>query len=103
MKFQANKENTSRKGSSPVLVGFGLVGILGVVAISFDGGGMMSERRHAQAVADAAALAAAADLYDWYWINYGDDPDETALDSAFLVARENGYDNAGEDKVIVNI
>ena len=37
--------------------------VVGVVALGMDGGRMMEERRRGQATADAAALAAAADLY----------------------------------------
>src|SRR5204863_219952 len=37
--------------------------ILTIVALGLDGGRSMEARRHGQAIADAAALAAAADLY----------------------------------------
>jgi Flp pilus assembly protein TadG len=38
-------------------VGLLLVGLIGVTAITIDGGLLMADRRHAQAAADAAALA----------------------------------------------
>src|ERR1700682_4237190 len=44
--------------------------IFGVVALGLDGGRLMDERRHAQATADAAALAAANDLYQNWWTNH---------------------------------
>src|SRR5262245_61439063 len=93
-----------RRGKIVALVAFGLMALLGVVAISFDGGGMMSEKRHAQAVADAAALAAAADLYTYYWTNSGADPGGTAKASALQVASDNGYTNDGTTSIVtVNI
>lgn len=96
MKILISKCLPARRGNMIVLIAVGLVAILGLVAISVDGGAMLSERRQAQAVADAAALAAASDLYDNYWINSGDDPNGTAAASAFKVAADNGYTN---DKV----
>ena len=54
-----------------ILACVSMVAILGVLALSLDGGSLMAERRKAQAAADAAALAAACDLYDNYWTNNG--------------------------------
>jgi len=98
------RRRAPRRGKVVALVAFSLIGLLGVVAISFEGGGIVSERRHAQAVADAAALAAAADLYTFYWTNNGADPSGTASTSALQVASDNGYTNDGtHSKVTVNI
>src|SRR5262245_36027716 len=52
-----------RGGNVLVLVGVSLVTLFAVTGLVIDGGRMMSERRHAQNAADAAALAAAIDLY----------------------------------------
>jgi hypothetical protein len=57
---------------------------MGIVAIALDGGILLSERRHAQAVADAAALAAACDLNQ----NNGD---AKAIASATAAVQANGY------------
>jgi len=87
-----------------VLVAVCLTVLLGVVAIALDGGRLWSERRQAQSVADAAALAAACDLYENYWVNSGRDPDGTALASALATAASNGYADDKTDSVVtVNI
>src|SRR5688572_19259875 len=98
------KTQPKRRGVTVVFVALSLIVILGVAAISFDGGGMLSERRHAQSVADAAAMAAASDLFKYYWTNQGTDPNDSAKDSALKVARENGYNDDGiTNKVFVNM
>jgi hypothetical protein len=61
------------------------------VAINLDGGRLLEERRRAQAVADAAALAAGADLYTHYWDFQGRDPMGTASAAAANTAVANGY------------
>lgn len=88
-------KNNVRRGTVAILVAVSLVLILGVVALTLDGGALLAERRRAQNIADAAALAAASDLFDYYWKNSGDDPFQTAYSSAIEVANKNGYDNDG--------
>ncbi len=68
---------------------------MGMVALVIDGGQLLEERRHAQATADAAALAAAADLYANYVRNTGTDPNGTAQASALTTAAANGCTNDG--------
>lgn len=70
-----------------------------VVALCTDGGRLMEERRRAQAVADAAALAAAGDLYRHYADNQGLDPHGTARAAARATAADNGVTSG----VTVNI
>jgi Flp pilus assembly protein TadG len=96
--------NTSRRGVVAVAGAVILVALLSVLALTLDGGVLMSERRHAQATVDAAALSAACDLYDYYWINSGADPGGTAKKSALATAASNGYTNdTTTSKVTVNI
>jgi hypothetical protein len=64
--------------------------VIGIVAITLDGGRMLDERRRVQAAADAAALAAGADLYANYWTNHGRDPQHTAKTAAENAAAANG-------------
>src|SRR5215831_13559570 len=90
----------SRRGTIAVLTAVCLTVILAALAIALDGGTLLAERRHAQAGADAAALAAACDLYDNYWINSGTDPSGTARASALDTARANGYENDGTHSVV---
>jgi hypothetical protein len=78
--------------------------LLGFAAIALDGGVMVDRRRHVRATADAAALAAATDLYQNYRTNAGTDPGGTAAASALAVAKANGYTNDGtQSTVTVNI
>src|SRR5215831_17708785 len=92
-----------RRGTVAVLVAICLTVILGIVAIAVDGGLLMEDRRQVQAAADAAALAAAIDLYNNYSTNYGLDPSGTAAKSAQTTAAANGFANNVNATVVVNI
>src|ERR1700731_4600732 len=80
-----------RLGTVAVIVAVSLTALLGVLAIGLDGGLLLTERRRAQSTADAAALAAAADLYKNYSTNQGKDPSGTAKQAALNLATPNGY------------
>src|SRR5688572_924362 len=82
-----------RRGAIAVLVAVCLTVLLTFVAIAIDGGILLEERRHAQATADAAALAAAEDLFRNYPRNKGIDLDGTARSAALAIAAANGYTN----------
>jgi len=87
-----------------VLAAISLVVLIGAAALAVDGGALLTERRHAQETADAAALAAAADLFQNYPVNNGFDSGGTAAASAQTVATANGYTNDGTtNTVTVNI
>ncbi len=95
-----------RRGMVLVQVAVALILVMTVLAVTVDLGFLLVERRHAQATADATALAAAADLYaNWYKDSpSGTDSLGTASKSAFGVASANGYTNDGTtSKVVVNI
>jgi uncharacterized membrane protein len=62
MRIQTNRSR-SRRGVSLVLIVISLVSLMGVLAVSLEGGLLVTEHRNAQATADAAAMAAAADMY----------------------------------------
>jgi hypothetical protein len=92
----------NRRGVSLVLVVVSLVSLMGVTAISLEGGLLVTERRNAQATADAARRA--ADFYWNYFANAGVDVGGTARASALCAASANGYTNDGVNtKVTVNI
>jgi hypothetical protein len=83
-----------------------MVPIIGVLALVLDGGVLMQERQHAQAVADSAAQAAAITLYQ----NSGSistntpDPNGQAKKIALASASANGYTNDGTTTTVtVNI
>ncbi len=93
-----------RRGAVTVMVALCLTGLIGVLALAFDGGSLQSEKKHAQAVADAAAMAAASVLYQNYPTNAGTDPNGSAATAALNLAKANGYANDGTDTVVtVNI
>ncbi len=85
-----DRHRPSRSGKVLVWVVLSLAVIVGIVAINLDGGRLLEERRRTQAAADAAALAAGADLYQNYWTNKGQDPDGTAQAAAVKSAAANG-------------
>jgi hypothetical protein len=87
-----------------VQVVISLTALLVVAAIALDVGTMLTEQRHGQATADAAALAGAIDLFTNYVTNNGTDPKGTAKASALTTAAANGYSNNGvTSEVTVNI
>jgi Flp pilus assembly protein TadG len=93
-----------RRGTVAAIVAVSLTALLGVLAIGLDGGLLLTERRRAQSTADAAALAAAADLYKNYSTNQGTDPSGTAKQAALNLASANGYANDGTNSTVtVNI
>jgi len=95
---------TRRRGTVAVLVAVCLVAVLSVVAIALDGGVLLDKRRYAQAAADAAALAAAVDLYQHYPANVGVDTGDTARQSALTTAGAMGFASDGTNTTVtVNI
>ena len=86
------------------MAAFGLIGILCVLAISLECGGLLVERRHAQAIADSSAMAAACDLTYNFGFNNGLDPQGSARASALATAATLGYANDGTSTTVtVNI
>jgi hypothetical protein len=92
--------NNPRKGTVAVFTAISLTVVLMVVAVAVDAGMLFAEKRHAQAVADSAALAGAADLYKRYGTNGGQDPSGTAVASAKAIAADNGYADDGTTSVV---
>jgi Flp pilus assembly protein TadG len=86
-----------------VWVALSLAAIIGMVALAMDGGRLMTERQHAQAIADAAALAAAGVLYQEYPINGGMDMQGNARAAALQTAAANGITDGAKAVVTVNI
>src|SRR5215207_9589988 len=95
MMLRSPLSGARRRGVSLVMVVVSLVAILGVLALSLEGGLLLSERRTAQATADAAAMTAAADMYWNHFVNFGTDPQDTAKSGAYYTASLNGYTNDG--------
>ena len=77
--------------------------LLGMAALTIDGGMLVAERRHAQAAADAAALAGATELFRNYPTHHGVDVSGTAAASASAIATGNYPDDSANLAVTVNI
>jgi len=81
-----------RRGAVIVLILLSLTLMLSMVALTWDGGQALAERRNAQAAADAAVMTAAADLFtNWQSNGGGFDASGTATTHAQAVAALQGY------------
>jgi hypothetical protein len=93
-----------RRGVVAPMVAISLVALLSVAALVLDLGFMQDRKRHLQSAADAAALAAAIDLFVNDPTNSGTDPTGTAKASAIYIASSNGYTANGQTTLVtVNI
>lgn len=93
-----------RRGAILLVVALVLLALIGIMALTLECGALMVSRRNAQAVADAAALAAGCDLSYNYGFNQGLDPQGTATAAALAAAAALGYANDGVNStVVVNI
>src|SRR5262245_10139464 len=94
----------SRKGIVAVVVALTLTAVVGIVAISVDGGMLYLQLRQSRMTADAAAMAAACELFRKYPTENGLDPHDTAKNAALNVASSNGFANdETTSKVTVHI
>jgi hypothetical protein len=85
--------SSPRRGIAAPAVAVCLILLLSILALTMDGGLLMSERRHAQAAADAAAVAAAIDLYQQQ-VAY---PNNPGIDGASGTARTSAQTTATAD------
>lgn len=92
---QAVRSATPRRGTVIVFFAVSLVALLGFVAIVVDGGILLDQRRNAYATADAAAMAAACELYQGYpnYVKGQSLPTSIATTAALDVASANGFNN----------
>src|SRR5438093_13447874 len=93
-------QKPTRRGAVAVMVAVCLTMLMAVLAIAIDGGNLLDDQRQCQAVADAAAMAGACDLYSNYGANQGVDQSNSARNAALAVAQTNGYlddANTGND------
>lgn len=103
-----SKHTLRRRGSVAVLITALLPVLLGFLVITLEGGLLRDSRRQVQNAADAAALAAATELFIHYPdivdSNFSDcDPDGAAATAALASAAENGFPDSGASNVVVNI
>ena len=71
----------SEQGQALILIVFAIIGLLGITALTIDGGNAYSDRRHAQNAADTAVLAAARAIIRG----------ESWKPAALSIASANGY------------
>lgn len=95
-------EHSKRRGSVAATTAVFMVLLVGITAIALDGGTLLGERRHAQGTADAAALAAAGDLYKNWNTAQGVDSSGTAAAAAINTASANGYKNNADPTLGMN-
>lgn len=100
MRLRGPHSGSCRGGGITPLSVLCLALLIAVIAVVVDGGTLMEDRRHVQATADAAALAAASDLFANYNTNQGIDPDGTARASALTTASANGFANDGAQSIV---
>lgn len=100
---QLKATSRARKGVVAMFVAFTLTGLMGIVALSLDGGLLFLELRKARATADAAAMAAACELFRTYPADAGLDPTSAARAAATAVANGNGYGTSAASTVTVNV
>jgi Flp pilus assembly protein TadG len=104
MRRTASAPLRRRSGKVVIFVALCLTGMVGVVALAVDGGVLLDGHQQLQAAADAAALAAATDLFANYVTNQGADPSGTAAQSALTTAAANGFSSdSNGTTVTVNI
>ena len=92
-----------RRAQVAVLTAVTMVPVLGAVAFVTDGGVLLDQRRRVQATADAAALAAAVELYRYYPQYGGLDTNGAARAAALDLAARAGYSSANGCTVEVYI
>jgi hypothetical protein len=104
--FRSEIRPSDERRAGTVLVMFTvcLTAIMGLMALVIDGGLIRAEQIRVQAVADAAALAGARQLYQQYSTDHGKDTSGDAGKDALTIAAENGYSNDGTNSTVqVNI
>ncbi len=88
-----------RRGYIAVLAALLMIPLIGMLALSIDGGLLMAERRKVQATADACAQGAAVVVSKA--LCAGTTPDYTeAKNVALAIAAKNGYANDGVNSVV---
>jgi hypothetical protein len=86
-------KHNKRKAAVVVLIAFCLIVLLGLVAIAIDGGLILDDKQRVQAAADAAAMAAANNLFLEWQTNVGLDVNGDAKAAAVASATANGFPN----------
>ena len=97
---------TQRRGTVAILVAISITLLVGIVAVTLDGGLLQDNKRRVQNATDAAALAAGNMLFTNYPSIAASTPDPNgqAAAAALKNAGDNGFaDNGADTDVVVNI
>jgi hypothetical protein len=98
------RTTSRRRGAVAPFVAVSLLTLTSVMALALDGGLLMHQRQRGRTAADAAALAAADNLFLHYPRNSGLDLSGSAKQAALSAAAAVGYANDGADSTVtVNI
>lgn len=89
----------SEKGQAIIMIVFAIIGVIGLIALTVDGGMAFMDRRHAQGAADSAAWAAGltnartdqVDLNKDGSYQPGEINTQPIIDAAMLIANQNSY------------
>ncbi len=98
--MRCQSRSSRRRGAVAPFIALCSLVLLGVMALSLDGGLLMYERQRTRTAADAAALAAAQQLFLHYPTNAGLDLDGSAKQAALAVAAAAGYTNDSVNSVV---
>jgi hypothetical protein len=84
------KRKTNERGQAIILIVFAIIGLIGITALTVDGGNAYLERRRVQNAVDSTALGGAiARIKGSGWVN-----------ESYRIAEINGYDNNGETNTV---
>src|SRR5260370_5775472 len=98
------RQRPTRKGIVAAFVAISMIFVLGMAAITLDGGGLVDRRRQAQAAADAAAMAGACVMYQEFPTMHGQNTKQDVQTAAYALAAANGFANDRvQSSVTVNI
>jgi hypothetical protein len=95
MQLRSTCRRAPRRGAALAQAVLSLIVLLAIAAVALDGGLLVAQRRRIQGAADAAALAAAADLFKNWNTGHGLDSGGTAAKSAKTASSANGYADDG--------
>ncbi len=102
------KRTLRRRGAVAILIALLLPVLLGFLVVTLEGGLSRDTRRKVQNAADAAALAAATELFIHYPAivdsSFSDaDPSGSGVAAAKAAAAANGFPDGGNSTVVVNL
>src|SRR5260370_38494865 len=89
------RQRPTRKGIVAAFVAISMIFVLGMAAITLDGGGLIDRRRQAQAAADAAAMARACVMYSEFPTAHGFNTKDTGHTAASPQAPRHGFPTDG--------